>query len=103
MENPKSTKNFEKYPEKRIDTLGLAYDITSIMHYTHEQAAKSGLSALEPVDKKVLMIDNYYPMILSYPRKKNATLGKFEQNGPLLDQKSTFWAKLWLEGHKFQT
>ena len=54
LENPSSIKSFEKYAENRIDTLGLPYDITSIMHYTHEQGAKNGLSSLEPLNKTVL-------------------------------------------------
>ena len=63
MRNPESTKNFEKYPKKRIDTLGLPYDITSIMHYTHGQGAKEGLSSLEPVNTTVLIIGHYYKIV----------------------------------------
>ena len=52
--NPNRIKNFKKY--KKIDTLGLPYNFQSIMHYTHDQAAKSGQSSLEPVDKKVYLV-----------------------------------------------
>ena len=30
------------------------YDITSILHYQHDQGAKTGLSSLEPLDNKAL-------------------------------------------------
>ena len=55
--NPNRIKNFKKY--KKIDTLGLPYNFQSIMHYTHDQAAKSGQSSLEPVNQKVLRINNH--------------------------------------------
>ena len=55
--NPDRVKNFKRYT--RIDTLGLPYNYQSIMHYTHDQAAKNGKSSLEPVDQKVLIMIHY--------------------------------------------
>ena len=57
MQNPTHDKNFKKFHLFYLPSW--PYNYESVMHYEHNQAAKNGLSALEPVDKTVLII-NYH-------------------------------------------
>ena len=56
LQDPRRNKNFKKLRTLYIP--GVPYNYESIMHYFHDQSAKSSLSSLEPANKTVL-INNY--------------------------------------------
>ncbi len=46
--------NFDKYTDK--NTLGVPYDIYSIMHYTKTAFSINGLPTIEPLDPSVVLL-----------------------------------------------